>query len=88
MRKGIDGLARLVQQQFELDPFTNTLFLFCGRRRDRIKGLYWEKDGFILLYKTICNDLQFVETRIYLYNVGKNVTTRTGIIAYKLEVIK
>ena len=41
LRKGIDGLARLVQQQFELDPFTNTLFLFCGRRRDRIKGLYW-----------------------------------------------
>ena len=48
LRKGIDGLARLVQQQFELDPFTNTLFLFCGRRRDRIKGLYWEKDGFRL----------------------------------------
>ena len=36
----------------------------------------------------MCNDLQFVGTRIYLYNVGKNVTTRTGIIAYKLEVIK
>ena len=53
LRTGIDGLARLVQQQFELDPFTNTLFLFCGRRRDRIKGLYWEKDGFILLYKRL-----------------------------------
>ena len=53
LRKRIDGLARLVQQQFELDPFTNTLFLFCGRRRDRIKGLYWEKDGFILLYKRL-----------------------------------
>ena len=53
LRKGIDGLARLVQQQFELDSFTNTLFLFCGRRRDRIKGLYWEKDGFILLYKRL-----------------------------------
>ncbi len=53
LRKGIDGLARLVQQQFELDPFTNTLFLFCGRRRDRIKGLCWEKDGFILLYKRL-----------------------------------
>ena len=53
LRKGIDGLARMVQQQFELDPFTNTLFLFCGRRRDRIKGLYWERDGFILLYKRL-----------------------------------
>lgn len=53
LRKGIDGLTRLVQQQFALDPFANTLFLFCGRRRDRIKGLYWEKDGFILLYKRL-----------------------------------
>lgn len=49
LRKGIDGLATLVQQQFELDPLANTLFLYCGRRRDRIKGLYWEKDGFVLL---------------------------------------
>ena len=53
LRKGIDDLTRLVQQQFELDPFTNMLFLFCGRRRDCIKGLYWEKDGFILLYKRL-----------------------------------
>lgn len=53
LRKGIDGLASLVQRQFRLDPFTNTLFLFCGRRRDRMKGLYWEKDGFILLYKRL-----------------------------------
>jgi len=36
LRKGIDGLASLVQQQFQLDPFTNTLFLFCGRRREYV----------------------------------------------------
>lgn len=53
LRKGIDGLASLIQGQFELDPFTNTLFLFCGRRRDRLKGLYWEGDGFVLLYKRL-----------------------------------
>ena len=53
LRKGIDGLASMVQQQFHLDPFTNTLFLFCGKRRDRIKGLYWENDGFVLLYKRL-----------------------------------
>lgn len=53
LRKGIDGLATMVQQQFQLDPFTNTLFLFCGRRRDRMKALYWEGDGFILLYKRL-----------------------------------
>ncbi len=53
LRKGIDGLAQMVEQEFRLDPFTNTLFLFCGRRRDRIKGLYWEGDGFILVYKRL-----------------------------------
>ena len=51
LRQGIDGLAALVQTQFELDPFSNSLFLFCGRRRDRIKALLWEGDGFVLLYK-------------------------------------
>lgn len=40
LRKGIDGLARLIQQQFKMNPFTNTLFPFCGRQRDRINGLY------------------------------------------------
>ena len=53
LRKGIEGLAATVQQQFQLDPFTNMLFLFCGQRRDRIRGLYWEWDGFILLYKRL-----------------------------------
>ncbi|WP_352408891.1 IS66 family insertion sequence element accessory protein TnpB [Lawsonibacter hominis] len=41
LRKSIDGFATLVEQKFKLEPFSNTLFLFCGRRRDRIKGLYW-----------------------------------------------
>ncbi len=53
LRRGIDGLAALVQQQFDLNPFTNTLFLFCSRRRDRIKALYWEGNGFLLLYKRL-----------------------------------
>lgn len=53
LRRGIDGLASIVQQQFLLDPFTNTLFLFCGRRRDKLKALYWENDVFILLYKRL-----------------------------------
>ena len=53
LRKGIDGLALVVQKNFELDPFGNSLFLFCGRRCDRIKALYWEGDGFVLLYKRL-----------------------------------
>lgn len=56
LRRGIDGLARTIRFQFQLDPHDkNTLFLFCGRRTDRIKGLIWEGDGFLLLYKRIEN---------------------------------
>jgi len=53
LRRGIDGLAGIVKQQFNLDPFSNTLFLFCGRKRDRLKALYWEGNGFLLLYKRL-----------------------------------
>lgn len=53
MRKSIDGLAAIVQQQYKLDLFSSSAFLFCGRRRDRLKMLLWEADGFILLYKRL-----------------------------------
>ena len=54
LRTGIDGLASIIQNHFSLDPFEEgTLFLFCGRKTNRMKGLLWEADGFILLYKTI-----------------------------------
>ena len=53
LRRSIDGLATIVEQQFQLDPCTDALFLFCGRRTDRIKALYWEGDGFLLLYKRL-----------------------------------
>lgn len=53
LRRGIDGLSALVKLEFDLDSFSDTLFLFCGRRRDRIKALYWEGNGFVLLYKRL-----------------------------------
>ena len=53
MRKAIDGLAAIVKENFAMDPMANNLFLFCGKRRDRIKALYWEGDGFVLLYKRL-----------------------------------
>ena len=55
MRKSIDGLASVVQQQFKLDPFQPALFLFCGKHCDRMKALLWEGDGFVLLYKRLEN---------------------------------
>ena len=55
LRCGVDGLAALIQYRFELDPFDEgTIFLFCGRRSDRIEALLWEGDGFLLLlYKRL-----------------------------------
>lgn len=54
LRFGIDGLANIIQNQFKLTPFDkDTLFLFCGRKADRIKGLIWEGDGFLLLSKRL-----------------------------------
>lgn len=52
LRKGIDGLAQLIGTKYNLNPFEkDVLFLFCGKRTDRIKGLLWEGTGFLLLYK-------------------------------------
>lgn len=55
MRKSIDGLVTLVQSRFEMNLFEPVLFIFCGRRCDRIKALVWEGDGFVLLYKRLAN---------------------------------
>lgn len=55
MRKGIDGLAAIVQGKLLLNPFSKALFLFCGRNRSKMKGLLWEGDGFLLLYKRLDN---------------------------------
>ncbi|MDF2614068.1 MAG: hypothetical protein K0S71_1854 [Clostridia bacterium] len=55
MRKSIDGLVAIVKQTYDLDPFKDSLFLFCGRRGDRLKAIHWEKDGFLLMYKRLEN---------------------------------
>ena len=56
MRQGIDSLAYLVKSQFNLDPFSGQVYLFCGGRKDRFKALYWDGQGFWLLYKRFENN--------------------------------
>lgn len=51
MRKSIDGLCAMIQDQLHMDPRRSAIYLFCSKRCDRFKLLMWEKTGFLLLYK-------------------------------------
>ena len=54
LRSGMDRLAAFIEAQTGNRPYVpDTLYLFCGRRSDRIKGLVWEEDGWLLLYKRL-----------------------------------
>jgi transposase len=53
LRKSFDALAEVVRQQFRLDPLSGQLFVFRNRRGDRVKLLYWDEDGYVLLYKRL-----------------------------------
>lgn len=56
MRKSIDTLSILVAQQMELDPLSGHLFAFCNRKRDTLKILYWDRNGFCLWHKRLERD--------------------------------
>jgi transposase len=53
LRKSFDTLAEVVRQQFQADPLSGQLFVFHNKRADRVKLLYWDDDGFVILYKRL-----------------------------------
>jgi transposase len=55
-RKQMRGLSVLVQEELELDPFSSHLFAFCNRRRDHVRLLYWERNGFAMWQKKLESD--------------------------------
>jgi transposase len=53
LRKSFDSLAELVRRQLERDPLSGQLFVFRNKRADRVKLLYWDEDGFVIIYKRL-----------------------------------
>ena len=51
MRRGFDGLALLARDMLHQDPLSGALLIFAGRRRDRLKALWWDRNGYCILYK-------------------------------------
>lgn len=52
-RKGIDGLSSMVRGQFSEDPLSGSMYVFFSRRGDRVRVLYWDRDGYVLVTKRL-----------------------------------
>lgn len=53
MRKSFDGLMSVIRDKYQMDPFANAVYLFCGRKNNTIKALHFDKDGFVLMTKRL-----------------------------------
>ena len=80
MRKSFDGLHSLVREHLELDPFAGHLFVFTSRRRDRIKILYWDRDGFAVWSKRL-------EEGTYAVPLGEAAERQREITAQELGAL-
>lgn len=70
MRKSINGLSILVAEQLELDPLAGHLFCFCNRKKDIVKILYWDRNGFCLWHKRLEQDrFQWPDTEEEVLNI-------------------
>jgi transposase len=99
MRRSIDGLSLLVQEVLKKDPFSGHLFVFCNKRGDKIKILYWDRNGFCLWFKRLERGvfrLPKVQTKVFmimpnelsLLLEGIDLTDKNRLSAVEFDTIK
>ncbi len=83
MRKGFDGLFALVENVIREDPFSGHLFVFRNRRRDRLKVLWWDRDGLAIFYKRLeSGSYQFpMDVGVKVSVVKSTVSNTDGTVA-------
>ena len=59
MRKSFDSLILLIQDTYQLDPYSKSVFLFCGRNTSKLKALYHDRDGWVLMHKRLDGEGRF-----------------------------
>ena len=94
MRKSIDGLCAIIQEQFSME-IDHALFLFCGRKCDRIKAILKEPDGIVMIYKRLTAQGSYRWPRnkyrgLYLpmigrYHSGPSMGTLIGMYQFKIH---
>jgi transposase len=80
MRRSFDGLYALVRDHLDLDPFAGHLYLFASRRRDRLKILYWDRDGF-------CGLVEVLEEGTYAIPSAEPYTRRIEMTPEELAAL-
>ncbi|MFZ3067417.1 MAG: IS66 family insertion sequence element accessory protein TnpB [Gammaproteobacteria bacterium] len=81
MRKSIDSLSVLVQQDFNDDPLSGHLFIFFNRTRDKVKILYWDRNGYVLHYKRMEKHRFVVPNLVGLSQLIITETQLNGLLA-------
>ena len=87
MRKGFDGLFALVENVIREDPFSGHLFVFRNRKRDRLKVLWWDKDGLAIFYKRLeSGSYQFPLDAAVKTNAVKSMVSNADPAALRCEI--
>lgn len=95
-RKSIDGLVNIIHYEFNLDPYSQALFIFCNRNKDKLKIVHYDWNGFWLYYKRLDKDkfiwpdlegTTSIELKdLHLFLSGLSIDKQVGFSKNKYEI--